>query len=185
MGEQGSNPVLEAIEHQSNIQQDKKYPKEHLHFNGLGWRAYYHTHSNQNELNHLFENEHGHFHIFVCSDKEADIWGHVVALSMDEFGQPLRWFMVNHWVTGESWLEADTLTQQLNNIPYIKQKNLLEKWMLAMLAVYSSEIKSLLIKRDAGLGSKESEMERLNRNIYLLAEDEINLQHKMEQIFIN
>jgi hypothetical protein len=181
MGEQDSNPVLEVIEHRNKIQQEVKYPQQHLHFNGAGWRAYYHTHANKADINHLFAAEHGHFHIFVRTENE-DSWSHLVALSMDEFGQPLRWFMVNHWVTAEVWCDAATLSSFLRDIPYQEQTSLLEQWLLAMLSIYPSEINDLLLKRDNVPELQLNASQRQNRDIYLLAEEKILLKDKLQQI---
>ena len=182
MGESGSNPVLQVIAGESKIVEEVKYPKGHLHFNGTGWRAYYHCHANHSDIHQLFSAEHGHFHIFVRIDDEADKWSHLVALSMDAMGQPLRWFMVNHWVTGETWLEANQLASLMNNIPYQQQENVLEQWLLCMLEVFKTEISGLLLTRDQQVDI-QNEAQRQNRDIYLLAEEKIDLQQKLEQFF--
>lgn len=184
MGEQGSNPVLEVIEHQATIQQEIKYPAEHLQFKGTGWRAYYHTHANNPDINHLFEKEHGHFHIFV-SDEDSQNWSHLVALSMDEYGQPLRWFMLNHWVTGETWCDAGVFNKILDQIPYREQETLVEVWLLALVSLYQSEIKDLLQERDQAPGINSNEALRQDRTLYLLAEKNIDIKQKLESIYIN
>ena len=183
MGQADSNPVLEVIADASPVVEEVKYPKGHLHFNGSGWRAYYHCHANQSDIHHLFAAEHGHFHFFICSDEASDTWSHLVALSMDALGQPLRWFMVNHWVTGETWLPANQLTTLIQNIPYQKQESLLEEWLLCMLEIYKTEISGLLLKREQHPGIQDAQ-QRQNRDIYLLAEEKIDLQQKLEHIFI-
>lgn len=188
MGEMHSNPVLEVIQHQATIQQEIKYPAEHLQFSGTGWRAYYHTHANNSDINHLFKSEHGHFHIFV-KDKTTDSWSHLVALSMDEFGQPLRWFMVNHWVTSGTWLDAATLIKTLESVPFAQQNSLLEVWLLSLLSLYKTDIKDLLLERDKTSKINNNEAQRpdqkQNREMYLLAEKNIVLKEKLEKIFIN
>ena len=182
MGESNSNPVLEVISGESTVVEEVKYPKGHLHFNGTGWRAYYHTHANHSDIHHVFSAEHGHFHFFVRVDKASDTWSHLGALSMDALGQPLRWFMVNHWVTGESWVEANPLIALIENIPYQKQDSILEQWLLCMLYIYKAEISGLLLRRDQQPNIQD-EQQRQNREIYLLAEGKIDLQQKLEQIF--
>lgn len=183
MGEADSNPVLQAIADANPVVEEVKYPKGHLHFNGTGWRAYYHTHANHPDIHPLFAAEHGHFHIFVRVDETSDRWTHLVALSMDAFGQPLRWFMVNHWVTGETWLEANPLSALTENIPYQKQDSLLEQWLLCMLDIYKTEISGLLLKRDQQPGIND-DRQRQNRDVYLLTEEKIDLQQKLEHIFL-
>ena len=180
MGAQQINPVLAVIADHNTIQRDKKYPAELLQFNGAGWRAYYHCHANQPEIDHLFENEHGHFHLFTRLDSTEASWSHLVALSMDEFGQPLRWFMVNHWVTGENWSGAETLRQKLVDIPYSSQSSLLEEWLLSILALYQQDILQMLTSRDACITGEQFLQDRKH---YLLEEKGIILKQKLEQAF--
>ena len=187
MGEQSSNPVLQLLDSSLAIEQNKKYPQGFLQFNDMGWRAYYHCHANNEAINHLFEAEHGHFHIFARLSENPETWSHVAALSIDDMGQPLRWFMVNHWVTGETWLNAPLLLKQIQHIPFNEQSSLLERWILSILAVHEDEINQLLVLRDQGLTNSNSldiaEELKQDRSFYLLAEQAINLQNKLEMIF--
>lgn len=183
MGEQNSNPVLQLFDSNIEIQQKKKYPEGLLQCNDTGWRAYYHCHDNKDDISHLFETEHGHFHIFVRLTEQPESWTHVVALSIDEMGQPLRWFMVNHWVTGETWLDAPLLLAQLHDIPFMEQNTLLEQWLLSMLALYKNEIKGLLALRDDALNTELADGNiKQDKEYYLLSEQEIKLQNKLQQV---
>ena len=179
MGEQQTNPVLQILNGSEHIERDVKYPKDLLRFNQTQWRAYYHCHSNDNDIQHLFNEEHGHFHIFAPIDK-TNSWSHLVALSIDSMGQPLRWFMVNHWVCGETWLDADSLQQSMENIPFAKQTTVIEKWLLSMVAVFQTEITSLLNKRDNIVNNNDQF--KKNKSYYLLAEQKVNLQNKLESL---
>ena len=182
MGQQESNPVLQVLSNTLDIEQKRKYPEDLLQFNGMGWRAYYHCHSNKDDINHLFEAEHGHFHIFIRLTEKPVTWTHVVSLSIDDMGQPLRWFMVNHWVTAEDWLAAPLLSEKLQNIPFAEQNTLLEQWLLSMVALFKNEIMGLLISRDKVLEINGTEGYRQDRQHYLLAEQAIHLQDKLEHI---
>ena len=121
MGQLQINPVLEVISSEPSLQKEKKYPSGLLQFNQSGWRAYYHCHSYEADIQPLFANEHGHFHIFMQINKDTDSWTHLVALSMDQYGQPLCWFTVNHWVTAESWLAEPALARLLSE--YFRSKH--------------------------------------------------------------
>jgi len=178
MGEQKTNPVLQAIDNSPEIEQEKKYPEGLLQFKDKNWQAFYHCHSTAKDIQHLFETEHGHFHIFVKVSEQPVKWSHVVALSMDELGQPLRWFMVNHWVSGETWLESNLFDDLLKYIPYKDQDSVLAQWLMVMLDLYKPEIKELLKKRDAALSGLDSEQCLKDRALYLLAEKNINLKEK-------
>ncbi len=180
MGEQNSNPVLQVLDNNQSIQQEVKYPGGLLHFNHSGWRAFYHCHSNQKDIQALFKTEHGHFHIFTPVAGQVAAWAHLVALSMNDSGQPLRWFMVNHWVSGETWLDAYLLEQQIRKIPFAEQTSMLEQWLLSMLGIYQADIISLLRQRDSIIESKQDKKCKQDRHLYLLAEQKINLQKKLE-----
>ncbi|VAW93805.1 hypothetical protein MNBD_GAMMA23-740 [hydrothermal vent metagenome] len=175
MGSKNSNPVLQVLQNNLHIKQEVKYPPDFLQFNGSGWRAFYHCHSNPSDIQPLFKAEHGHFHIFAPVVTQPDAWSHLVALSMADVGQPLCWFMVNHWVSGEKWLATDLLEQQIKNIPFSKQNNMLEQWLLSILVVCQVEIISLLHQRDSIIKSKPDEKCKQDRSLYLLAEKKIKL----------
>lgn len=179
MAKAETNPVLEIIDLEKPLEENKKYPAGLLQFNQTGWRAYYHCHPASRAGNHRFKGEHGHFHIFVRTQAEPDEWAHVAALAMDNMGQPLGWFTVNHWVTGEEWKSESMLSAYLKHSDYEQQESLVEKWLLSILAVSQKEIHDLLIERDNIIEKKciGSSLEETlaNREIYLLSEEKIDL----------
>ena len=197
MAEANTNPVLQVINPDTPLEENKKYPADFLQFNQLGWRAYYHCHPASRAGNHRFSGEHGHFHIFVRVEDDPEKWSHLAALAMDNMGQPLGWFSVNHWVTGESWASADVLTKKLDSIPLIlsdsgensppnnEQDDLqllflrTERWLLAFLALSADKIKLLLQQRDEVLSEKQKEhtsMEiKTDKSLYLLSEIPVNI----------
>ena len=184
MAELETNPVLQVITPEIHLQENKKYPADLLHFSQLGWRAYYHCHPATRAGNHRFKGEHGHFHIFVRledEENETTRWSHLVALSMDNMGQPLGWFTVNQWVTGETWIDSDTLSTYLKSIPYDDSSitTLVERWLLSMIAVSRDEVNSVLRERDKALNQKQLNFKDLNikqdKGLYLLSEIPINL----------
>ncbi len=79
--------------------------------------------------------EHGHFHTFLRPTgmpagispatvedgaRASNGWAdnrapsHLVAISMDETGYPVRLFTTNRWVTGESWYRAEDVIRMLD-----------------------------------------------------------------------
>jgi len=188
MAELESNPVLQVIDSEMPLQVNKKYPTELLQFNQTGWRAYYHCHPASRAGNHRFKGEHGHFHIFVRLENTADKtekWSHLVALAMDNMGQPLGWFTVNQWVTGETWKSADTLILLLKSVPYEKQTSLVESWLLSLVTLSRDIIFQVLQTRDSILEQKQLNFNKKNttenyaiqqdKELYLLSEASINL----------
>ena len=172
MAEAETNPVLQVLNLNEILEENKKYPTELLHFNQTGWRAYYHCHPASRSGNHRFQGEHGHFHIFVRTHKNPEEWSHLVALAMDSMGQPLGWFTVNHWVTAETWKSVSVLAKHLNSIAFSEQKTLVERWLLSLLALSCEQVKSILDERDRVL--KQYELKSNNnikqdKNIYILS----------------
>ena len=190
MAEAETNPVLEVINPEIPLQENKKYPADLLQFSQLGWRAYYHCHPVSRAGNHRFKGEHGHFHIFVRIndvENESERWSHLVALAMDNMGQPLGWFTVNDWVTGETWIDSDILSSYLKSIPYDNSSitKLVERWLISLLAVSREEVNSVLIDRDKILKQKQLNVDELtvkqDKAIYLLSERPIGLMKLFEE----
>lgn len=177
---QESNPVISILPDSGVLRVKQKYPQPMLSFSGLGLRAYYHCHSSELHI----ENEHGHFHIFLKLDNEQ--WSHLAGLSMDSLGQPILWFTVNRWVTGEIWNPADILEKQLGQLLEHKRQNLdlVEQWLLSMLEFYQQPINTLLRMRDRKI-NKLIEKKDLNtvlkdRTIYGLSKNAVNLLSDLE-----
>ena len=179
MAEAKTNPVLQVIPESLVIEENKKYPTKLLQFSGLGWRAYYHCHPASRAGHHRFQGEHGHFHIFVRTRENPEQWSHLVALAMDNMGQPLGWFTVNHWVTGESWKSASILSSYLDSVPFEKTESLLECWLLSLLALSADAVRFVLNKRDNVLATKQEQTRekdiKQDKDIYLLSEEAFNL----------
>lgn len=191
LGELQSNPVLQVIAEYLPLTENDRYPPQLLQFTQLGLRGYYHCHPQQ----YRFEGEHGHFHLFVNTPDNPQEWSHLAGLCMDSMGQPLRWFMVNHWVTGESWLAATELRRQLQALcdnPALVDNalplSLTENWLIAMLRLYHDEIEQLLVTRDQQLASRQASQPAQDiktcREVYLLAEQPIDLQDKLSQCLL-
>jgi len=188
MADAKTNPVLQVIPLDLVVVENKKYPTNYLQFINLGWRAYYHCHPASRAGNHRFQGEHGHFHIFVKTHDDPETWSPLVALAMDNMGQPLGWFTVNHWVTGETWEYSETLVKYLDSIPYDNPglNKTVECWLLSILAVSRDKIINVLHERDKilkqkQLNKKESDIKQ-DKGIYLLSEIPINLMNLLNII---
>lgn len=177
---QDSNPVIDVLPGNGIVTLKKKYPNPMLSFSGIGIRTYYHCHPSTTRP----DQEHGHFHIFIKTGNEK--WSHLAALSMDNLGQPIEWFTVNHWVTGETWEKSEILEQQLGNLLINDKQELLlvEKWLLAMLECYQQAILDLNRERDRQINAflSETSFENIqnNHDIYALSQSKINLLNDLE-----
>jgi len=174
MAEAETNPVLQVIPSDSPLKENKKYPPELLQFNGLGWRAYYHCHPASRAGDHRFKGEHGHFHIFVRIKDEPEKWSHFVALAMNNMGQPIGFFTVNQWVTGEEWESAKKLIKYLDDIPFSEQKEVVEMWLLSLLIINRDLIAAVLVERDNIITVKKGQLPdadiKKDKGLYLLSE---------------
>ncbi|MGC9269714.1 DUF6969 family protein [Acidiphilium sp.] len=114
------------------------------------WRFYYHAHPESQRL----RREHGHFHIFVPAPPEptaetAGGFSHLVALSVDAQGLPLRLFTTNRWVTDEVWQPASAMIRYLDS-PALHDAapEDVARWLNHIVIRYAGEIEALLVARD-------------------------------------
>ena len=161
--------MLDVIPEDGSFRANKKYPEYRLKFGNDSWRAYYHSHDSSH-----FPEEHGHFHVFFKIDASGSIeqdWSHVAALSMDRGGQPIQWFTVNNWVTGDRWLEAESLLEKISFT--IDESGLVAYWLSSMLGFYQYIIRDLLKSRDRALesfrGTRKISDALIDREIYDLS----------------
>ena len=125
----GDSVVSELLRGHETFYEWDHYPKGDV-FDGESHAQYfYHTHPGG-----LRDKEHGHFHTFIRAKglprgmkpkrhKSRDKWPmgddavtHVVGISMDSKGQPLRLFTTNRWVTGETWYKADDVCKVIGRV---------------------------------------------------------------------
>lgn len=170
---QESNPVLSVLPTAQPLETNRKYPEPILTFCDAGLKAYYHCHPSVARP----DKEHGHFHIFVSL--AARQWSHVAGLSMDRQGQPLQWFTVNHWVTGEEWAEPEDIITAVKGLSDVASLSLTEAWLWHMLQFYLPTIHNLLEIRNQRIDSfvrQGQDQDVLqDRDIYMLSRQEINL----------
>jgi hypothetical protein len=86
-------------------------------------------------------------------DDEGDPWSHLVAISMDAAGTPLRFFTTNRWVTGETWYPAADVVAMLDRFVLgpVAPSPLLNRWLTALLGLYRPLLAELIGKRDAAV----------------------------------
>jgi hypothetical protein len=117
------------------------------------WRFYYHAHPQSERL----RNEHGHFHIFVPAStngrsKLPVAMSHLIAISVDAKGLPLRLFTTNRWVTDEVWQPADAMIRHLKSPAlHNAEPRDVAKWLNHLIVMFESTIAALLTARDERL----------------------------------
>ena len=180
-GQRRTNPVLDVLPVSEPFHLNRKYPTERLRFGNDQWRAYYHSHSDQYPAPWQ---EHGHFHLFYRVDETGDSavdWSHVAALSMNAEGQPVRWFTVNNWVTGDRWVEASGLVDRIRFSTDGDRP--VSRWLACMTGFYHATIIDLLLARDQVLdvarNGESLSNALLDRNIYFLSDQAIDLKREL------
>jgi hypothetical protein len=187
LGARRTNPVLEVLRGADAVHAHRRYPEGYLRFGGAPLAAYYHCHDAPGRP----AAEHGHFHVFVRPARATEAlasWAHVAALSMDRMGQPLRWFAVNQWVTGSAWLPGARLAARLAHVPPAAAPRLalVERWLAAMLRLYTPELRTLLAQRDRALtgakAARPADDILQDRALYVLATLPVDLPGKLGEL---
>lgn len=153
------------------------YPKGDRIDHQTGAQYFYHCH--REDLDSM---EHGHFHCFLRYkgipqrikpapladwDKYMDNpMTHLVAIAMNCYGQPMRLFTVNRWVSSEI-LYAAKHTQRLLKLfkmtltdkPYWQ---ILDQWVAGMLQLFAPQIIWLHQQRDAFLAQQQQDFPEQN-----------------------
>lgn len=123
----------------------RHYPDDDARDDVRGIQYYYHCHVSRPAI----ANEHGHFHVFLRQRHSAPP-AHLVALSIDALGQPLRAFTTNAWVTGERPLPARRLAPLAArlHIESSHHQMAVDRWLAALIRLFSPQIAWLLERRD-------------------------------------
>jgi hypothetical protein len=160
---QGKNILHYTLKRKRRHERMSHYPKGDRIDHTTGAQYFYHCHRENYE-----SNEHGHVHCFLSYKqipkriKPADLpdWDkyidnpmtHLVAIGMNQFGQPIRLFTVNRWVTSEIWYDAEHVSgfikrykMTLSDDPYWQ---ILDKWVEGMLHLFAPQINWLHQERD-------------------------------------
>ncbi|GAB4398190.1 MAG: hypothetical protein OHK0048_09000 [Rhodoferax sp.] len=129
----------------------RHYPAKDVVDAQSGCRFYYHAHPSSRRP----ADEHGHFHLFAHATAGQG-YVHLGALSLDDRGNPLRWFMTNGWVTGESLEAARCAEDALGGFCVRTRGRLapLARWLSAMVRLYAEDLRDLLAQRDAWLAQQ-------------------------------
>lgn len=165
LGKADSNPVAEVISHYGTFYEWDHYPPG----DAVDWEThsqfYYHAHPKEER-----PGEHGHFHTFLRfegmpeeakplplehpqKDNEDRIGAHLIAISMDNKGKPIKLFTVNRWVTDEVWYPADEVISFLDRF---EMDHTYPSWatnrlLTAILRLFKPQIIQLVRERDTAI----------------------------------
>lgn len=159
----GSNLVAEALAGREFIEYEH-YPEQDVYDPETHAQYYFHAHpQTRGEWN-----DYGHFHTFLRpkgvppgirplmpeeaeADQANDTPCHLIAISMNRAGRPVRLFTTNRWVTAEAWYGAPDVTAMLDRfvVDLAKPSWPLNRWISAMMILYRDDIERLIRERDA------------------------------------
>ena len=160
------------------------YPKNDLVDVQSGYEFYYHAHSS----NEMPDGEHGHFHLFKRDNQVARQFHHLIAISLDQKGLPVRIFTTNQWVTGEQWLPADQIVTLLQDFDMTVKGRMapLSRWLTAFTKLFYSDIHELIIGRDLVMAELSSKLGNCEfaynaRDQHVLTEKKIDLLSRLSE----
>jgi len=159
----GGNIVGELLRGVETFFEWDHYPAGDIHDSVSHSQFYYHAHPQGTRAA-----EHGHFHTFLrprgmpqgvrpaaVPDFEMprdanDALSHLVGISMNEFGLPIRLFTTNRWVTGEIWYEAADVKAMLPHflIDHAQPSWPVNRWIGGMVRLFGPQIEDLIDIRD-------------------------------------
>ncbi len=166
LGKTGDNVVGEVLRGEGTFYEWNHYPKGDVYDHETHSQYFYHAHPTE-----LRGGEHGHFHTFLRAkgmpagvqpvpyDGEVewpsgdDALSHLVGISMDKRGFPIRLFTTNRWVTGETWYAAEDVIRMLERfeIDHARPSLPVNRWITAMLRLFRPQIIVLIAERDRSI----------------------------------
>jgi len=176
----GDNVVAEVLRDAKTFYEWEHYPPDDVYDRETHAQFYYHAHP-PGERNFA---EHGHFHTFLrprgmppgltparLADYKKpkdrnDALSHIVAISMDTGGRPVRLFTTNRWVTGETWYAARDVIKLIDRfvIGHAQPSWPTNIWITGMVRLFRPQIVALVRERDRAVAAWRARYPR--RNVY-------------------
>ncbi len=171
----GDNVVGEALRGQGTFYEFNHYPAGDVYDSETHSQYYYHSHR---------PGEHGHFHTFLRPkgmpswikpapvpdftppEDENDALSHIVAISMDAQGLPIKLFTTNRWICAETWYRAEDVSTMIDlfSITHARPSWPMNRWVTAMLKLFKPQITELLLERDDTVAAWQKKHPK--RNVY-------------------
>ena len=149
-----------------------------------GFEFYYHAHTRDE----MSADEHGHFHVFRRDANKAGKFFHVIGISLDAKGLPIKLFTTNTWVTGESMVTADRVANAAQQFGVQAHGRVapIARWLTALMQLYAAEIAELARLRDQKLdqlasAGQSKKFLKQDRRVRVLSQRRVNLLSKLNQ----
>lgn len=195
------NVVGEVLRGQGEFYEWDHYPPGDVYDNETHSQYYYHAHPAE-----LRGGEHGHFHTFLRPKGmpagiapaqvadfspppgDNDALSHLIGISMDSRGYPIRLFTANRWVTGEVWYVAEDVIAMLDcfDMDLAYPSLPVNTWVGAMLRLYRPTIEDLLLSRDQTVDDWKQRHHDVNvyedRNLELASYVDISVENHFQAV---
>ncbi len=197
LGKTGDNVVGEVLRGEGTFYEFDHYPAGDVYDPGTHSQYYYHSHR---------EGEHGHFHTylrpkgmppgiepapvpdFTPPEGDNDAISHIVAISMDSYGVPIKLFTTNRWICADTWYRAEDVCAMIDHfkITHARPSWPTNRWITAMLSLFKPEISDLLMERDDTVTAWQKKHPRRNvyedRELDITSELHISVEHQISQV---
>ncbi len=197
LGMTGDNVVGEVLRGEGTFHEFDHYPAGDVYDPETHSQYYYHSHR---------EGEHGHFHTylrpkgmppgiepapvpdFTPPEGDNDAISHIVAISMDSYGVPIKLFTTNRWICADTWYRAEDVCAMIDHfkITHARPSWPTNRWITAMLSLFKPEISDLLMERDDTVTAWQKKHPRRNvyedRELDITSELHISVEHQISQV---
>ncbi len=163
----GKNPVTKVLGDAPVVNEWAHFPPGDVIDASTCSQYYYHAHAAEERV----PGEHGHFHTFLraetpfptlrqaapvdatISEPDATSVTHLIGISTDASGWPIRLFTTNRWVTDEVWYQADDVIGMLDRFDMtVGQPSYeLNRWVTAIVRLFRPQIVDLIRARDEAI----------------------------------
>jgi len=176
----GSTILREVTADAAETPEWRRYPEGEVYDPGTHAQYFFHRHPVPARGRPPQPGERGHFHLFLRAEGmpsgiapllvpelavanapvppqsaplkrgARDEVAHLAAIAVDGRGEPIRLFMTNRWVTGETWYGADDMIRMLDRFELRTDTPsvVLNRWLGALVRLFQPEIAVLLRNRD-------------------------------------
>ena len=197
----GDNVVGEVLRGQGEFYEWDHFPKGDVYDPETHSQYYYHAHPAE-----LRGGEHGHFHTFLRPkgmppaiepapladyappEGDNDALSHLIGISMDQHGYPIRLFTTNRWVTGEVWYAADNVIAMLDrfHMDLASPSLPVNIWITALLRLFRPDIEELVRARDQKVAARRQRNPDTNvyedRDLEITSFADISVEGQIERV---
>ena len=197
----GDNVVGEVLRGQGEFYEWDHFPKGDVYDPETHSQYYYHAHPAE-----LRGDEHGHFHTFLRPkgmppaiepapladyappEGDNDALSHLIGISMDQHGYPIRLFTTNRWVTGEVWYAADNVIAMLDrfHMDLASPSLPVNIWITALLRLFRPDIEELVRARDRSIADWQERKHNVNvyedRDLEITSFADISVEEQIERV---